>query len=275
MNVTDWQSFAYASLLVMIALSLGSFATVFAARFPKGESLWRPASHCPHCLKPVKAWYNIPVLGWLILGGRCSECKQAISVRYLLIESSFGVATLLVLWRFGLDSSLFYWLPVFWTLLLIAWVDWESSYIFNVTTYPLLGLGLASPWLWEGYRGAWWLPWVGAGALWLLMEGSYQVVKRWTGKEALGGGDIKLMAAMGAVLGPIPALRALAFVAVISLPYWVLTKKIKGLGSQDPFPFGPPLVAASLLSAWELLSGDLASWLNNAGLAWLAEFFLI
>ena len=70
------------------------------------------------------------------------------------------------------------------------------------------------------------------------------------------------------------AARAMLLVAILSLPYWLVTKKIKGLGSSDPFPFGPILVVGSLLSAWELLSGDLGSWLREVDLAWLAQSLL-
>lgn len=248
---------------------------MFVSRFPKGESLWRPGSHCPFCKQSIKVYYNIPVLGWIILRGRCSECHVRIPIRYPLIELSFGLLTVLLLWRFGVDASLFYWLPFFWTLALVAWVDWETSYIYDVTTLPLLALGLAGPWLWSGFAASWWTPIAGATLMWFLMEGSYLLVRKLTGREALGGGDVKLMIALGAFLGPLGALRALVFVALVSTPYWLVTQKLKGLGPRDPFPFGPPLVLGGMISAWELLSGDLSSWFEINGLQDLAWLFLI
>ncbi|MGH7441659.1 MAG: prepilin peptidase, partial [bacterium] len=85
----------------LLGLSAGSFANVFLHRYPQGESLLTPPSRCPRCGHPVRWRHNIPVLGWLLLGGRCRDCRAPIAWTYPLVEAVFGVLGVVVLWRFG------------------------------------------------------------------------------------------------------------------------------------------------------------------------------
>ena len=90
------------AVITPLGLAVGSFLNVVAYRVPRGESVVRPASHCPNCGNPVRARHNIPVLGWLLLRGRCADCGTSISFQYPLVELGTGVVFLALAWRFGL-----------------------------------------------------------------------------------------------------------------------------------------------------------------------------
>lgn len=190
------------------------------------------------------------------------------------MEGAFGLATALLVWRFGSSGMLVYYWLFFMALLLIAWVDWETSYIYDVVTYPLLALGLGASVFWPENYSAWWSSLAGAALMLLLLEGSYQLVRWISGRDALGGGDVKLMAAAGAFLGPWASMRALVLVALISPLYWLAVMRIKNLDTRDAFPYGPVLAAGAAISAWELLSLDIAHWAHQNNLRGLAELLL-
>lgn len=261
------------SMLAVIlgGLALGSFANVFLARFPKGESLWSPGSHCPRCGAGVRWRHNVPVLGWLILKGRCADCGQAISARYPAMEAAFGLVAWGFAARFGTGVEALYYLGFFLALLLISWVDWETQYIYDATTLPLLAVGLPAGWLFERHYLAWWSPLAGAAAMFLGLLALAEIGRRLAGREALGGGDIKLMAAVGAFLGIDQCWKAMALGVLFGLPLMLLHQRLQGRHWREPAPLGPGLCLGAALACWNLLSqGDLDPIFERAGLFMLA-----
>ena len=253
-------------LATLLGLCVGSFANVFLHRFPAGRSLWRPGSACPHCGHAIRARHNLPVLGWLLLAGRCYDCGASIRARYPLIEGAFGVLAGLSTWRLGSDLLALEFTGYFLALLLIAVVDWESLHIYDVCTYPLGLAGLSLSVQFPGVYGAWWVSAAcAAGTLalmWALGAAGTALFKR----DALGGGDVKLMAAAAGFLGPAGIIQALAFSVVLGLPLMLVYQRRRGLGWREPAPFGPGLCLGCALAGWDLVSGDLSWALGRAGL---------
>ncbi len=241
--------------VILAALALGSFANVFLARFPKGESLWRPGSRCPHCGAKIRWRHNLPVIGWVILRGRCADCKEKISPRYPAMEAAFGGLAWGHVAAFGMGPESLYYLGLVLVLLLIAWVDWETQYIFDVTSLPLLAAGLPAGWLFPELLESWWSPLAGAGAMYLGLVCAGQIGSWWAKREALGGGDIKLMAAVGAFLGAQHAWKALVLGVFLGLPLMLLHQRLRGAHWREPAPLGPGLCLGAALTAWNLLSG--------------------
>jgi leader peptidase (prepilin peptidase) / N-methyltransferase len=215
-------------------------------------NLLQPRSRCPRCSAPVRAWQNVPVLSWLLLGGKCSTCKGSISVRYPLIELLTGLLSGLLVWRFGVTIEAAGALLLLWSLIALTVIDLDTQLLPDCITLPLLWLGICVsllqpatsalhfPDLRSSVIGAI----VGYTSLWLV----YWVFKLLTGKEGMGYGDFKLLAALGAWLGwqmlPLVILLsaltgALAGVAMIIL---------LGRDRQLPIPFGPYLAVAGLIA---------------------------
>src|ERR1700733_15684384 len=190
----------------LIGLFMGSFANVCILRLPADESLSFPRSHCPRCGHPLKAIHNIPVISYLALKGRCAFCQARISFQYPLIEFLMAVLFLLNAWHFSAylnriivaDVLSFY-------LLTLSIIDYRHRIIPDELSLSLLVLGIlgafanpyfsGAPWVKMGQRAAWGL---GGG---LLMFGIAWAGEKAFKKEAMGGGDIKLIAATSAVLG--------------------------------------------------------------------------
>ena len=198
------------SLIVFwLGAAIGSFLNVVVYRLPAGLSLLYPPSRCPHCLTRLRKRENVPVLGWLWLKGRCNHCKSPISVRYPLVEAATGILFLLTFWMFGFSiSTIGYWLFLSW-LLALSLIDLDTMTLPNPLTQSGLILGLAFQAV-SGFvitsslTGA--IEYFFAGVIgavlgvWLLDAISFggSIV---LGQPAMGAGDAKLAAMMGAWLG--------------------------------------------------------------------------
>jgi len=225
---------------------------------PNHFTLIAPRSACPACHAPIKAWQNIPVISWLILGGRCAACKAKISVRYPLVELATGFLSAWVAWHFGLSAATACALVVTWALIALTGIDVDHQLLPDSITIPLLWAGLLAAVL-IGPRAGAPLPVsprgaiIGAAAgyssLWLV----YHAFRLITGKEGMGYGDFKLLAALGAWLGwkvlPPVILLSAATGAVIGILMIVL----RGRDRAAPMPFGPYLAAAGWLA---MMYGD-------------------
>jgi leader peptidase (prepilin peptidase)/N-methyltransferase len=188
------------SLIVFIFGTLiGSFLNVCIARIPEHKSVVSPPSHCPLCLAPIRWYQNIPIVSYLVLRGRCAGCGQIIPIRYLLVEVLTGLLFAQVFFRFGFQyATLLCWVLVS-LLVVITFIDLDYQIIPDVLSLPGVGVGLAGSVLIP------WIPWtdsllgilLGGGILYAIALGYEFLAKR----EGLGGGDIKLLAMLGAFLG--------------------------------------------------------------------------
>ena len=225
-------------------------------------SLILPASHCPQCETPIAVWDNIPVLSFVLLRGRCRHCAKPIGWRYPLVEALTAIATVTVGVYTPWGLPLLAYLLLTWSLIALAGIDIDTQLLPDDITLPLLWAGL----LFNLVSGAVALPdaVLGAAGGYLLLWSIYWLFKLATGKEGMGFGDFKLMAALGAWLGwqALPAIILLSSIVGAVLGALILT--LRGQGRSQPLPFGPYLAAAG----WVCLLWDpprLAVLLGQAG----------
>lgn len=238
-------------VVFILGLLLGSFGNVVIHRLPLGESVALPRSRCPHCKTPI-AWYdNVPVLSWVILRGKCRACKAGISARYPLVELLTAVLFAAVMYKYGMTWLTLEYLIFTWGLVVVSFIDLDHMILPDVFTLPGIVIGLIGAALNPERE---FLPslfgvLMGGGFLWLVAF-LYLVIRK---EEGMGGGDIKLLAWIGAVL------------AWPSLPFTVLISSILGslvglalafrrsAGLKSVIPFGPYLALAAIIY---MLGGD-------------------
>ncbi|XLZ73008.1 A24 family peptidase [Massilia sp. SR12] len=205
-----------------------------------------PRSACPHCGHGISALENIPVISWLVLGGKCRACKAPISARYPVIEAVSGLLSGWLVWQFGFGWTGLATLVFAWLLIAMTFIDADTQLLPDDLTYPLLWLGLLF-----NIKGGF-VPLqdavIGAAAGYLVLWSVYWAFKLLTGKEGMGYGDFKLLAALGAWLGwqMLPAVILLSSVvgAVVGIVLILFFKH----GRSKPIPFGPYLAGAGLLA---------------------------
>jgi leader peptidase (prepilin peptidase) / N-methyltransferase len=265
------------ALLVVVAvfgLAIGSFLNVVIHRLPRMmENEWKeqcaelagaepvpagprynlvvPGSHCPHCRTPLRVVDNIPLVSWVALKGKCGHCGTRISARYPIVEALTAALSALIAYRFGFTPAMLLALVFTWTLVALTFIDADTTLLPDDLTLPLLWLGLGS-----NVFGTF-VPLqdavIGAMAGYLALWSIYWLFKLATGKEGMGYGDFKLLAALGAWMGwkallPIVLLSSLVG-AIVGIVLIVLARR----GREIPIPFGPYLAAAGLIV---LLTGD-------------------
>lgn len=259
---------AFTLCLGALGLLVGSFLNVVVHRLPlMMERDWReecadqgelpppepapafnlvvPRSRCPQCTKPIAGWDNIPVVSWLLLRGRCRHCGLAIAWRYPLVELAGGALGAIAGWHFGFGPAALLGAALSWTLLALALIDLDTFLLPDSITLPLLWAGLAAA-LFGIFVD---LPAAVIGAMvgYLSLWSVYWAFRLATGKEGMGFGDFKLLAALGAWLGwqVLPGLivGAAAVGAVVGLGSIALGRHARG----KPMPFGPFLAAAGWL----------------------------
>lgn len=253
---------------LVLGLIVGSFLNVVILRLPpRLEHAWQaearealgleaPAappppglvverSHCPACGALVRAQDNIPLLSYLILRGRCRACRAPISIQYPLVEAATGVATALVVWRFGTGWEAAAALALTWTLIPLAGIDFRTQLLPDKLTLPLLWLGLLlSLWPWRVAPEA---AIIGATAGYLSLWSVYWAFKLLTGKEGMGYGDFKLLAALGAWFGAFAILPIILLSSVVGALIGGALILLRGRDSQVPMPFGPFIAMAGFV----------------------------
>ncbi|MGK0267489.1 MAG: leader peptidase (prepilin peptidase)/N-methyltransferase [Paraglaciecola sp.] len=214
-------------------------------------NLVKPDSTCPKCKYKIRAWENIPLISWLLLRGKCSQCKNSISIRYPLVEFATGLLSTLVAWHFGFGLAGFAAIVATWLLIAMTFIDLDTMLLPDQLTLSLLWLGLIlsieSPFV--SSQDAL----IGAAVGYLSLWSLYWAFKLLTGKEGMGYGDFKLLAAIGAWVGwqhlPVVILLS-SFVGAVA---GVTLLTIQGKDRNQPIPFGPYLAAAGWLT---ILYGD-------------------
>ncbi|MBO1256436.1 prepilin peptidase [Alteromonas sp. 5E99-2] len=212
-------------------------------------NLAKPDSTCPHCKHAIRAWENIPVVSYLFLKGKCSQCKSPISVRYPLVELTTALLSLWVAYFFGPGYAALAAVLVTWFLIAMSGIDLDTMYLPDQLTLPLLWFGLALSL--AGDNGLFISPSdaiLGAIFGYLSLWSIYWLFKLITGKEGMGYGDFKLLAALGAFTGwqglPIIILLSSLVGAVVGITIIVTQNKDKNL----QIPYGPYLAAAGWLT---------------------------
>lgn len=257
-----------APVLGLLGLLIGSFLNVVIHRLPQMMerdwrresaellelsapddgpplSLLRPGSHCPHCGHVLRWHENLPLIGWLRLRGRCAACSGPISPRYPLVEGLTALLFASLAWRFGADPVLLAWAGFVAVLIAAAGIDWDTTLLPDSMTQPLLWAGLvvaALGWTLPLDQALWGAV-AGYGTLWTV----FWLFKLVTGKDGMGAGDFKLLAALGAWLGPAMLLPVVLAASLIGALVGLGLKAGGQLREGRYVPFGPFLAGAGLL----------------------------
>ena len=252
----------------LFGLLIGSFLNVVIYRMPKmmqresdnyvahesgrelphqdNFNLMVPRSACPHCGHQITALENIPLISYVALGGKCSACKAPIPLRYPLVEAATALLSALLVWKFGSGWAGLATLGFGYALLAMTVIDYDTQLLPDDLTFPLLWAGLL-----VNLNGAF-APLheavIGAACGYLVLWSIYWLFKLATGKEGMGYGDFKLLAALGAWLGwtMLPTIILLSSLvgAVVGISLILFAKR----GRDKPIPFGPYLAAAGMIA---------------------------
>ena len=241
----DLGSFIFTySYVFIFGACLGSFFMVVGLRLPQKENLIT-SSHCDNCQTKLKPWHLIPIIGYLFLRGKCSNCHQKIPVIYPLFELLTGMLFTIIVYLMKFNQETIIAL-LFISLLLICTVsDISARKILNKITYPAFILFLILR-LTVSQLNPWWFALVGAGIGFTILLGLGLLSYAMLNQKGMGGGDIKLFTVIGVVIGPLPLLVVLVSASILSLLYvgvdFMITKKLK-----RKLPFGPFIALASVL----------------------------
>ncbi len=220
---------------------IGSFLNVCIYRLPRSQSLVAPGSHCPSCQLPIRWHDNIPLLSFLRLRGRCRACGASISRRYPLVELLNAAGYAWIAQRFGLGAEGAIYLALYSALLVVTFVDLEHQIVPDRITLPgiALGLLLGSTLLPVGWQASLAGALLGGGLFYLIVVAS---------RGGMGGGDVKLIAMIGAFLGWKGVLLTIFLAALVGSLVGIFLMVFMGKGRKDPIPFGPFLALGALLT---------------------------
>lgn len=252
----------------VLGLCIGSFLNVVIYRTPKMmEQEWQqecqfllhpeqpiidqskltlstPASTCPKCQSPIHWYQNIPVLSWLLLKGKCGTCQNPISFRYPLIELLTAVCSLIVVAVYGPTLAMLLGLVLTWVLIALTFIDFDTQLLPDRFTLPLaaLGLGINSFAIYTSATSAIWGYIIGFLCLWVV----YYLFKIITGKEGMGYGDFKLLAALGAWMGPLMLPLIVLLSSLVGAIIGIILLKVRK--ENQPFAFGPYIAIAGWIA---------------------------
>jgi leader peptidase (prepilin peptidase)/N-methyltransferase len=241
-------------IVFVFGLTVGSFCNVVIYRLPQGKSIVIPGSQCRSCGNSIRPWDNVPLLSYVLLRGRCRFCKELISVRYPAVELASAILCMLLWYKFGFTLTFVLYGLLTSTLLVVALIDFDHKIIPNIITLPGLAIGLG--------LSLWVLPISPLASLLGLLIGSmlfYLIAI--VSKGGMGGGDIKLIAMIGAFLGWQGALFTILSGALMGSLVGMMLMLLGKKGRKDKVPFGPFLSCGAILF---MLSGDdLIRWYLN------------
>ncbi|MFQ5539554.1 MAG: prepilin peptidase [Candidatus Binatia bacterium] len=244
----------YSLIVFVFGAMVGSFLNVCILRLPKGESIVSPASHCPACNSPIPFYDNIPLISYLLLRARCRFCGARISFRYFVVELLMAALAVALLLRVGLGFGYFAYFVFVASLIVITFIDLDERIVPDVISLPGIGLGLLLSIV------NWQLPMnplsvfpspvssligilLGGGSL-LGVAWAYQL---FTGREGMGGGDVKLLAMVGAFLGGPAIPVALFFASLVGSLVGLGLMIVKHADSKLALPFAPFLCMGAIV----------------------------
>lgn len=233
-------------VVLLFGAVIGSFLNVCIYRLPREESVAWPASHCPSCRQGIAVYDNIPILSYLILRGRCRFCQAPISIQYPLVEAANAIGYVVVFWMFGFTAEACAYAALTSALIVVTGTDLSHTMIPDAVTLPGILIGLLCAALVlpitvvDSFVGIL----VGGGLLWFLAWISPYVF----GKEGMGGGDIKLMAMVGAFVGWQPVLLAIMIGSFLGSVVGVGLIAAGVMRREQYIPFGPFLAVGSILA---------------------------
>ncbi len=219
----------------------------------KTFNLVKPDSHCPQCNAPVRAWQNIPILSYVLLRGKCAGCQKPISMRYPIIELVTGLLSGVVAWQFGATWLALAFLLLTWSLISLTMIDFDHQLLPDNITLPLLWLGLLVNALLPGTTVSAADSVLGAIIGYMSLWSLYWVFKMLTGKEGMGYGDFKLLAALGAWMGWQSLLLIVILSSLVGAIVGIALLLFRGRDRNIPIPFGPYLAGAGFIA---MLWGD-------------------
>lgn len=263
----------FVALCGLLGLMVGSFLNVVIHRLPRMmERDWReqcaaldadpahpspaqtgprynlvvPRSACPSCGHQIRALENIPVLSYLVLRGRCAQCDTRISPRYPVVEALTGALSAFIAWHFGFGAAALTALVFVWSLIALTFIDFDTHLLPDSITQPLLWLGLLVNF--SGTFTSLQSAIIGAVAGYLTLWSVYWLFKLTTGKEGMGFGDFKLLAAIGAWLGWQVLPLTILLSSLVGAAVGITLILFAGHGRQIPIPFGPYLAGGGLIA---------------------------
>ena len=231
---------------IIFGAILGSFLNVCIYRLPKEESIVWPGSHCPHCKNSIKFYDNIPLISYLLLRGKCRYCKGPISTQYPLIEGITAFSSLVLLMRFGLSLTYITYFAFVAALIVITVIDLYHQIIPDVISLPGIGVGLLASLIihqitfLDSLVGTL----LGGGSLFLVATLYQWLFKR----EGMGGGDVKLLAMIGAFLGWKAVILTILLGSLIGSIIGIIIMVLKGKDFKYAIPFGPFLSLGAVIA---------------------------
>jgi leader peptidase (prepilin peptidase)/N-methyltransferase len=235
---------------------VGSFLNVCIHRIPQGKSIVAPASHCPLCKTPIRFYDNIPLVSFICLKGRCRGCQSPISFRYPLVEFLIGLFSLILLLRYGISTLYVIYFAFFASLTLVSFIDLPHRIIPDVISLPGIVIGLVISFLHpqmsikDSLIGVL----LGGGSLYLVASVYHVVTKR----EGMGGGDVKLLAMIGAFIGWKGVLFTILCSSFVGSVVGVSLMVMSSADSKYAVPFGPFLSLGAMI--YVLIGHPMISW---------------
>lgn len=223
-----------AVFVTIFGLCIGSFLNVIIYRCPRKLSIVKPGSFCPKCKEPIKFYDNIPIISYIILGGKCRHCKEKISFRYPLVEGLTGLSYLASFLMFGLDLYTIFACLIATILIVISFIDLDLMIIPDTCVLILLGLAIILFFIPSNYKIDWLDKIIGLGVVSVLYL-TFSIASKIRKKDLIGFGDIKLLAAMSLILGWESILLGLFVASLVALVYEVIINKNR----TKKFPFAP------------------------------------
>ncbi len=234
------------AISIIIGAMVGSFLNVCICRLPKGESIVTPRSHCPQCQTLIRFYDNIPLLSYLVLRGKCRSCRAPISIQYPIVEGVTALGSLVLFLKFGLSWENLLYFSFLSALIVITVIDLYHQIIPDVISLPGIGIGLLTSLVLPHLTPLNSLTGVllGGGSLFLVATLYQWFFKR----EGMGGGDVKLLAMVGAFLGWKAVILTILLSSFIGSITGIIFIAVKGKDLKYAIPFGPFLSLGAVLS---------------------------